>query len=577
MIFFDLETDGTDPKKANLKFAGFMDEQENFTMYDYTQNEQIKDFVKKHKILSGFNIKGFDVPIIERFGCEMKYKVLVDLWEALAPKGDNGDFGIYNKDRLKDINPSLKMENYKIKTFIETLGLDKEGTKGEIDYNLFKKDSWTEKERKEIEKYLKQDLKITKILFDWYKKIFEPLEAYLDSKDVEKCKHLTSSSGCVAYKCVCKQAGLKEEYNDKETSKELKRNAIKIEGGYHLKPTFSKVRGNIICRDFVSQYPHNLVMYNLLPEKQLKAVETLLTERLKAKASGDKATALALKVPLNSMYGVLGNSSFKNMFNPEAGANCTRIGREHIRRYAKTIEVAGFVPVYGFTDSCYVGIPKGLTEEDLDLVTKHFVEQIKKEAPNPLDSYGLGVDGKYKFMWFLGLNNYLYVTQNNKVDFKGGALFDKNAPQSVLMLFENYITPKILKELDVVFSKEELLNQLKNILEKNTELAGEEYSVKSLKDYNSTTSLQYQISQRYGEGKHILIPNEAGVGVGRSDNLRYCSIEEFNEQGLSVESICLNRMMKYLKPFYEATEDVVDLDTPEGYQCYQETLEEVHQ
>ena len=559
MKFFDLETDGTDPNTAKLKFAGFLDsETGECIILDHTKNEQIKDIIKKEKIFVGFNIKGFDIPIAERFGCSFKYKILVDLYEALSPRGDNG-FGSNNKDRLRDINPILTFPNYKLKTIIETLKLDDEGNKGDIDYKIFQKNEWSEEERKEIEKYLKQDLLLVKKLFDWYNGIFKPIEKYLEKEDVRKFKHLTCTSGCFGYKVECKLTGMKEEYNDKETSKKLKKESVKIEGGYHLTPTHSKVRGKIICRDFVSQYPHNIIMYNLLPQKQTEAIQKILTERLIAKAKGDKVTALAYKVPINSIYGIIGNSTFKNIYNPNAAARCTEIGRQHIRRYAKTLEVAGFVPVYGFTDSCYVGIPKGLTEEDLDIVTKYFTDIIKKECPNPINSFGLSIDGKYKFMWFLGLNNYLYVTDKNHIGYKGGALFDKNAPECLIKLFDAFIKPKIIEQLDVNFTEEELQQQLKKIITEDIELASEEYSVKSLKEYKSKTSIQYQISNRYGEGKHKLIPNTSSLGVGKNKDLSYCSYKEFQEHNLTIDSISLKRMMKYIEPFYKAKDEVYEI------------------
>jgi len=39
-----------------------------------------------------------------------------------------------------------EFENYKLKTIIKELKLDNEN-KGEIDYNIFKKDLWTQKEK----------------------------------------------------------------------------------------------------------------------------------------------------------------------------------------------------------------------------------------------------------------------------------------------------------------------------------------------------------------------------------------------------------------------------------------------
>jgi len=555
----DCETDSTDPEKAQLKFFGGLDcETGEVTILDYRKNEQIKDYIRKHKILIGFNLRNYDKVVLENFGVSFEFKVLVDLWEALAPRGDN-NYGKYNKDRLHDINPSLQLPNYKLKTIIEFLKLDNEGTKGEIDYSIYKKDDWSEEELAENKKYLTQDLNITKKLFDWYKGIFEPLKPNLPKKDYDNYKHLTCTSGCLSYKVICNMVGMKEEYNDSETAKEIKKQSQKIEGGHHIHTKWEKVRGNIICRDFVSHYPTTLIMFNLLPENQKEALAKILSERITAKKNKDKVTALALKVPLNSVYGILGNATFKNIYNPQAGADCTRIGRELLKRYAKTLDVAGFVSIYGFTDSVYCGIPKGLSEEDLELITNMYIETIKKEAPNPTDSFGLGIDKRIKFMWFIEKkdNNYLYVTQDNKIEIKGG-LFDIRVPKSITALYENYISPKILKELDVVFSEEELLSELKKILEQDPELSAEEYSVKDVGSYNSKTSLQYQVSERYGPGVHHLIPNTADIGVGKG--IRYCSLEEFRQNNLDINSIHIERMMRYLKPFYTTKEEVFDLE-----------------
>jgi len=102
--------------------------------------------LKEHKYHIGFNNKNFDNPIIEKFLGEncFEYKIILDLWEILAPKGREG-FGKYNKNRLA-VMGFKEFENYKLKTIIKELKLDNEN-KEEIDYNIFKKDLWTQKEK----------------------------------------------------------------------------------------------------------------------------------------------------------------------------------------------------------------------------------------------------------------------------------------------------------------------------------------------------------------------------------------------------------------------------------------------
>jgi len=557
----DLETDGIIPSKCNLKYFGGLDcTTGEITMLDHNCMNMIKTYIEGYDILIGFNLKGFDLKVLENYEVDLKYKTIIDLWEILAPKGDRG-FGMKNKNRLSDINPSLKFPNYKLNTIVKVLGLDQEGKfEGKEVYEILKKESWTVEEIKEIEKYLEQDLKIEYKLFLWYKELFEPLEKYLSGKDVQRLKYLNCTSGSLAYKFITNQTQREESYNDKDTTKVIKQESVKIEGGHHINPKYEKVRGNIICKDFVSHYPTIIIMNQLHDKEVNDVVEMLLNERLKAKANGDKITALALKVPLNSMYGIMGQPTFKNIYNSRSASECTRIGRELLKQYAKSLDIAGFDVLYGFTDSVYCGIPKPLDESDLDIVTKCFIEKTKKTFVKPIDSYNLGVEKRLRFMWFIdkGCNNYLWIDDENKIGVKGG-LFNKNCPKCVLRIFDEYISNKIKNELDVNFTEKELNKKLIEYLILNPELSGQEYNPKTKESYELTTNLYYKISNMYGSGKICLIPNKKGVGVNGCSDISYCTVEEFKQNKLLVEDIDIKRMMRYFKPFYTTTEKVVDI------------------
>jgi len=58
--------------------------------------------------------------------------------------------------------------------------------KGDIDYNIFKKDEWSIEEIEEIKKYLNKNIDLTKKLFEWFHKEFEPLMKFLAQKDQSK-------------------------------------------------------------------------------------------------------------------------------------------------------------------------------------------------------------------------------------------------------------------------------------------------------------------------------------------------------------------------------------------------------
>jgi len=105
------------------------------------------------------------------------------------------------------------------------------------------------------------------------------------------------------------------------------------------------------------------------------------------------------------------------------------------------------------------------------------------------------------------------------------------------------------------FSELELQRELLKILTENPELACEEYRTKELKTYDSETSIQYQISEKYGPGTHNLIPNLKGIGIGRAKTtktkigVRHCTHEEFKNNQLKVSDIDLSQSMQRLEPF----------------------------
>ena len=567
MLVYDIETDGLNPETANLKWFGAYSFTTNkYYMLDYTKKEDIKKLIQDHKYSIGFNNESFDRPIVERFLEEnvFDYKITLDLYQCLAPKSIHSP---QNKGRL--VTMGYNLENYKLKTITDALGL---GAKGEVDYKIFQKDVWSEEERKEIKKYLQQDVEITKKLFEWYWEQFEPLIKFLDKEDVRKLKHLKCSTASLGYIAICNKAGLTPDWsNDKPKER------IKIAGAHHIEARRELVAGNIVSVDFTSQYPHNLMMGNLFSpakegwsggdyfdlqgtydNKQMgkieKALNEIMLERLEAKKKGDKTKSLAYKIVINSVYGATGHFAFKHLYNPITAGDCTSMGRTLLRKLAAHLEVNGFSVLYGFTDGIYVEIPEGLNKEMLMIVVQNFVNEVKANVPFPLDTFGVELEKELKMIWFYAKNCYLWVTKDDKVDYRS-TLLNKNAPEVVMRVFNEHIAPKIVRELNVNFTEEELIKELKKALVTNVALAGEHYSVNDIEDYKVKTSIHYQISKAYGSGEHLLIPNIALVGVGKAKGtkkrnpVRYCTLAEFEEAKLCVDDIDISKLLKWLKPF----------------------------
>lgn len=563
VLIYDLETTSANPETAELKwFGAFSFKNNKYYEYDYNKKDEISRLIKDHKVLVGFNNRDFDNPILARFipEVEMTYKVIVDLFQVC---------------KLRLGNMGVRPRNLKLKTIIEFLKLDDDGTKGEIDYTIFQKDEWTNAEIFEIQKYLRQDIKITKALFEWFFEQFKPIRKYLTQKDKDNYNDIKSSTASLAYRVICSMSGLKAEFTDSKPD-----DRIKIAGGHHVLPRIDRARGHIVSVDFTSAYPHAIMMGNLLSRadkkeegwtggdyynlggrykidemgKKEQALRQIFLERLKAKKAGDKTKTLSYKIIINSLYGTLGHTAFKHTYDPIAAGDTTAMARTWMKMLGKTLEEHGFFGIYGFTDSVAVLIPDHLDKNHLMMAVNKFVKDVYESAPFPQDTFGLEVDKEMQFLWIIAKNCYLWVDLEGKVGYRA-TLFNKNVPHIIMKLFEDYMAPKIVESLDVKFTDRELREKLKEYLAKDIKSAGEEKNIKELSDYKSKTSIQYQISKVYGAGQHLMIPNLKGVGIGKAKGtksnagVRWCTYDDYVDNKLLLKDIDLGKLMKPLKPF----------------------------
>jgi DNA polymerase II len=92
-------------------------------------------------------------------------------------------------------------------------------------------------------------------------------------------------------------------------------------------------------------------------------IEELWRARDRAKAAGNDATSRAIKIIMNSFYGVLGTPGCR-FFEPKLAASITRRGHDIITTSRKWIEARGRNVIYGDTDSLFVLLGPGPTEEE---------------------------------------------------------------------------------------------------------------------------------------------------------------------------------------------------------------------
>src|SRR5687767_2532811 len=149
------------------------------------------------------------------------------------------------------------------------------------------------------------------------------------------------------------------------------------QGGHVLEPLTGKHR-NVWVFDFKSLYPSIIRTFNIDPLSYVETptqaeplIETpggafrrapailprmldeLFPRRDAAKRAGDNVAGHAIKILMNSMYGVLGTPACR-FYNPALANSITGMGKEMLLWSKAWFEAAGFQVLYGDTDSLFV-------------------------------------------------------------------------------------------------------------------------------------------------------------------------------------------------------------------------------
>jgi DNA polymerase-2 len=149
------------------------------------------------------------------------------------------------------------------------------------------------------------------------------------------------------------------------------------QGGHVLEPVAGLHR-DVWVFDFKSLYPSIIRTFNIdplsyvadpLPDDEVirtpggafrrepailpRMLDALFPRREAAKKIGDDVASNAIKILMNSFYGVLGTSACR-FYNPALANSITGTGREILLWSKRWFETAGFKVLYGDTDSLFV-------------------------------------------------------------------------------------------------------------------------------------------------------------------------------------------------------------------------------
>jgi DNA polymerase elongation subunit (family B) len=279
---------------------------------------------------------------------------------------------------------------------------------------------------------------------------------------------------------------------------------------------------------------------------------------------------------------VTSKSDFKNLINFDVTRKSERLddvksnGGRHIddivRTYATKIEridhngyvydievedthkfFANGILVHN-TDSAYVKCEDGVKDIDIQGQLDEILANLKSIYPFPQDTFKIDIEDSMKYMGFFGdecggfkKKKYIMVLDNDEVKVKGLSVVRRDSSLLARKIWNQYITDYIKTNLTHKIPLNNIEIWITDLLEEDLANAAVEFKVKPLDMYNSMTSIQARISKEYGEGKHKMIKNRRGIGVGKG--VSYAPLEQ--AKNLKIRDLDLSRV-------YSDLSDVTD-------------------
>ena len=404
ILTYDIEVTPT------RSMVGFLDHDTGkITQFEHTQSVKIKKFIKSHTLV-GFNNKGYDdlilTAMINREDPYELSKAIID--ESLSRWHCNNDVSD-SIDLMEVAKGQAGLKLYGARLNAKRLQ--------DLPYNPH--EEHTDKMWKEVWKYNRNDLKLTKLLYDYLKpdlSIREEIGAKYGidvrsrsdaqvAEDVFKKelgitkKPRIEIPKSVHYKAPdyvqfetdelkrLKQRFEEQEYKiDKKTGKFLPiewmnekivigGNAYTIGvGGLHSNEKNLSVSGPLKNADIASMYPSLIINSGKYPtqlgRRWLDLYEEFRDERMKIKHT-DKRLSAMLKIFLNGAYGKL-NSKYSILYAPHLMIDTTITGQLTLLMVIERLYLAGITVVSANTDGV----------EYVDSTTKgeEIIDQVGREA-----------------------------------------------------------------------------------------------------------------------------------------------------------------------------------------------------
>jgi hypothetical protein len=451
----------------------FKDKETGEHIVFHNDNLGVKEFISDDAIYCGFNSKGYDQYIIKAIctGFSPEEVKQVNDWIIGGGQGWQCPLlnGVYFRFNNVDIMDDMQM-GLSLKAIEGHLGMSIEET--EVDFNLDR--PLTQEELALTIKYCIHDVDATEKVTDIRKnylnnkvylgglKDIEPTKAlamtnakltaaYLDAHNILTVEEMGADERDYKYPSNLRREYIPQEvfdffdrlYDKSVPDDELFKSKLNITvgecpvtlgfGGIHGAIPFhqeEEINGRLIRNyDVASYYPHLMVYYGYtsrnIPNPQIYA--DMLEKRMRAKKSGDKATANALKLVANTTYGAKLNK-YNDLYDPLMGRSVCITGQLFLLELSQhlIVECSTLRIVQLNTDGIMVSFDESEYEKVL-AITKEWETRTRFELE----------EDRIKRIAQKDVNNYVEIPYEGEPKIKGGYLVRGIAPAGAFNINNN--------------------------------------------------------------------------------------------------------------------------------------------
>lgn len=435
-LIVDLETTSLLVEEAIIKVFGAYDPYEDkWFIYSWTDENigKVMKLLEDYKIILTFNGTKYDLPILQRHGVPVNNFRHIDIYQVYKKKG-----GLLRPGGF---------DSYSLKALVLQLKLDAVG-KESIDYNVFKKETWTPEEQALIIKYLKQDLISTWKLWDHITSKLEQLKKYINERDAENYKHVTTNLATYTYKVLCHNASLQELYDEKPPTKEYPLT-------YTTTPRKQVATGKIVLMQFNHLITNMIIQFNLLShnckccfgnegkyhgrntyivkgyycQRNQGRIEKFLKEFYKESQTKPELK-LVSSIVFNSLYDVVTNGVYHTTYYSVMPNDCISLIKQQINILMNKFEEEGFYILYIDNDDVFIELKPEQTIEQLIEAKDKIIKLLKTKMVYPNPDFDLNLKENIKYIQFINKgseNNtvfmykgqYVYMSEDGQIYSKG--------------------------------------------------------------------------------------------------------------------------------------------------------------